>query len=82
MMEGVAMSDEQGIACPNCGCRHFVVSYGRDVRGGHDRIKRCRHCKTRVRTTETLKAVLPPTKADVKLFDISNYFPANQAQYG
>jgi DNA-directed RNA polymerase subunit RPC12/RpoP len=64
------MSDEadeeqkKGIACPKCGCEHFEYSYGKDAPGERQRVKRCRHCGTRVLTGEVVKRVLPPTRYD------------------
>lgn len=44
----------RGIACPNCGCRHFEVVKTRPHDGEISRRKQCRHCGQRVTTMETL----------------------------
>ena len=56
------MSEEnsEGIACPKCGCRHLEYSYGKDAPAERMRVKRCRHCGTRVMTSEVVKRILPP----------------------
>jgi len=45
-------SDEKGIECPRCGCRHFYVVYTRPQAGKIIRRKECRHCGCRVTTFE------------------------------
>jgi transcriptional regulator NrdR family protein len=46
-------SDDRGIECPQCGCRHFLVIDTRPMWGGRVRRRReCRHCGRRVTTVE------------------------------
>lgn len=70
--------DDRGISCPSCGCRHLRVSYSSDMHGGRYIVKRCRNCHQRVRTKETVERLLPPTKADLRLFDISKEIRGTQ----
>lgn len=45
-------TDEKGIECPSCGCRHFYVIYTRRRDDKIVRRKECRHCGRRVTTSE------------------------------
>ena len=47
-------TDEKGIECPSCGCRHFYVIYTRRRADRIVRRKECRHCGKRVITSERL----------------------------
>jgi DNA-directed RNA polymerase subunit RPC12/RpoP len=47
-------SEERGLACPKCGCRHLPVRYTRQRPGFIQRIRECRHCGRRVITRERL----------------------------
>jgi len=45
--------EKQGLECPRCGCRHFLVVYTRPMPGGRiQRRRECRHCGWRVTTVE------------------------------
>jgi transcriptional regulator NrdR family protein len=44
--------EDRGIACPQCGCRHFYVVYTRPKAGKILRRKECRHCGRRLMTIE------------------------------
>lgn len=47
-------ADQQGLICPQCGCRHFEVLYTRRALGGKlIRRRACRHCGRRITTSET-----------------------------
>lgn len=63
-----AGNPSSGLMCPNCGCRDLRFSYKTDIPSGRQIVKRCRHCNTRVRTSETIERVLPPTPADKRKF--------------
>ena len=42
-----------GLACRNCGCRHFPVVYTKPIPGGRIvRRRQCRNCGRRITTTE------------------------------
>ena len=58
-------NDNRGLECPKCGCKHFEFSYSKDVPGARERVKRCRHCNTRILSIEAIKRILPPTPADL-----------------
>lgn len=46
---------ERGLSCPDCGCAHVPVKYTRDLPGGRRvRVRECRNCGRRIRTTERL----------------------------
>lgn len=48
--------DDQGIKCPDCGCRHFWKTYESRPEGGTVfRIKECRHCGKRIKTRERIE---------------------------
>lgn len=50
---GVKLSEQRGIQCRRCGCRHFHVLYTRAKPGGTiQRRRECRHCGTRITTWE------------------------------
>jgi len=47
-------SDERGLVCRVCGCRHFEVVYTQKLEDGRIRRRRqCRHCGHRITTHET-----------------------------
>ena len=47
------MTNQRGLECPRCGCRHFHVLYTRAAIGGRIlRRRECRHCGGRVTTYE------------------------------
>ena len=60
-MEGKELKDTTdkkkspiGIACPQCGCRHFYTTHTEPLRDGRiRRRKECRHCGHRIVTFET-----------------------------
>ena len=42
-----------GIACPQCGCRHFYTTHTEPLRDGRIRRRKvCRHCGRRIVTYE------------------------------
>jgi hypothetical protein len=43
---------EQGICCPECGCRSLRVSYKKPFQGGYRRIKFCNDCGRKIVTQE------------------------------
>jgi transcriptional regulator NrdR family protein len=43
-----------GLRCPNCGCQHFHVVYGRRRGDRYMRVKACRHCGRRITTFERI----------------------------
>jgi len=48
-------AEPKGLACPQCGCRHFFVVYTRRATNGRIiRRRECRHCGRRISTTERL----------------------------
>lgn len=56
-----AKTNELGLACTKCGCRHFLdegdalqVYYTRKRRNAIARVRRCRNCGKRVSTRETV----------------------------
>ncbi len=42
----------QGLACPTCGCEHLPVLYTRHRLGSVRRVRQCRSCGRRIKTTE------------------------------
>jgi transcriptional regulator NrdR family protein len=47
-----------GIACPRCGCRHFLTTNTEPLRNGRiRRRKTCRHCGRRIVTFEATVAM-------------------------
>jgi len=53
------MSEQVGILCPRCGCRHLEVNYGRHRQGYYFRKRVCRNCGKEVRTKEVAMGVAP-----------------------
>jgi transcriptional regulator NrdR family protein len=48
-----AASDQKGLVCRHCGCRHFRVIYTRRAWGGRlMRRRECRYCGKRMTTWE------------------------------
>jgi len=47
-------TEQPGIECPRCGCRHFYVVYTRPRAGKSVRRKECRYCGRRITTSERL----------------------------
>ncbi|MCA9221526.1 MAG: hypothetical protein KDA71_14445 [Planctomycetales bacterium] len=46
-------SDDRGLTCRQCGCKHFRVIYTRAGRSGKViRRRECRHCGRRITTLE------------------------------
>jgi len=46
-------TEDRGLVCRGCGCRHFRVIYTRPVRGGKImRRRECRNCGKRITTWE------------------------------
>lgn len=53
MKQGRGTSDDRGISCPKCGCRHFFTTHTEPLRDGRiRRRKACRHCGRRIVTYE------------------------------
>ena len=49
-------TEELGLECRKCGCRHFLVIYTRRAFGGRIvRRRECRHCGKRMTTLEQEK---------------------------
>ena len=49
--------DQAGIACPQCGCRHFFTTHTEPLRDGRIRRRKvCRHCGRKVLTFESTTA--------------------------
>ena len=46
-------TEQRGLECRACGCRHFEVLYTRPRPGGIMRVRQCRHCGKRLMTRET-----------------------------
>jgi transcriptional regulator NrdR family protein len=42
------------MTCPKCGCGDLPVAYIRHRSGDAKRVRECRHCGQRLRTTETI----------------------------
>jgi len=54
------MTDEKGIECPSCGCRHLFVTHTEPI--GDNTIRRrrqCRHCRHRFVTYENIRPPEP-----------------------
>ncbi len=49
-------TDNTGLVCRKCGCRHFHVIYRKAVKDGFRRLQSCRHCGHRISTMETTVA--------------------------
>ena len=50
---GREATDQKGLVCRYCGCRHFRVIYTRRAYGGRImRRRECRHCRKRTTTWE------------------------------
>jgi len=48
-------SDQRGLVCPKCGCKHFYVVYTRPTWGGRImRRRECRNCGRRIVTSERM----------------------------
>lgn len=47
---------DQGVACPNCGCRHVPKRWTRRVALKNLSERECRHCGRRFRTVERIEA--------------------------
>jgi hypothetical protein len=45
-----------GLCCPECGCRHLPAVYTRQSGKNRVRVRRCRDCGLRIRTTEKIVA--------------------------
>lgn len=46
--------DHAGIACPQCGCRHFYTTHTEPLRDGRIRRRKvCRHCGRKLLTFES-----------------------------
>ena len=43
---------DQGIACPDCGCRHWLTTKTAHKGAAVNRLRTCRHCGKKVRTAE------------------------------
>jgi transcriptional regulator NrdR family protein len=53
MKECHTPTEERGLVCRGCGCRHFRVVYTRAIiRGRVKRRRECRHCGRRLTTIE------------------------------
>jgi transcriptional regulator NrdR family protein len=53
--------DERGIACPQCGCRHFDTTHTEPLRDGRIRRRKvCRYCGRKVLTFESKQTAIPP----------------------
>ena len=53
MSEPHKKSDDRGLTCRHCGCKHFRVVYTRAARDGKViRRRACRHCGARITTWE------------------------------
>jgi len=51
--KGREASDQKGLVCRHCGCRHFRVIYTRRALGGRlVRRRECRYCGKRMTTWE------------------------------
>jgi hypothetical protein len=51
-------TEPYGICCPKCGDVRFQIITTRHRTGGATfRVKRCRHCRHRIRTRETVESV-------------------------
>lgn len=49
--------DKVGIACPQCGCRHFYTTHTEPLRDGRIRRRKvCRHCGRKLLTFESTTA--------------------------
>lgn len=46
------LTEQRGLCCPRCGCRHLPVLYTRPRTNHILRVRRCRHCGRRVTTRE------------------------------
>jgi hypothetical protein len=49
-----ADSDEKGLACRNCGCKHFYTDHTKKGVGMVIRYKHCRHCGKRAVSIERI----------------------------
>ena len=50
---GTLVTDQRGLVCRHCGCKHFRVIYTRPAWGGRImRRRECRHCGKRMTTLE------------------------------
>lgn len=53
-----AESENSGVCCPRCGCRHLLAERGPHRTGQYSfRYRKCRHCGQRVRTKEVIDRV-------------------------
>ena len=53
MKERPKSNDDRGIACPQCGCRHFYTTNTEPLRDGSIRRRKvCRHCGRKIVTHE------------------------------
>lgn len=52
-------TEQAGLQCPRCGCRHLEVQYTERGNRCRVRIRVCRHCGTRVRTREQITGTCP-----------------------
>jgi len=48
----LAGRDPEGLACPNCGCRDLRIVALTGLRGGCQRVRRCRNCGRELHTRE------------------------------
>jgi len=46
----------RGLECPRCGCKHLPVLYTRQRAKRIVRVRKCRHCKRRIITSESISA--------------------------
>jgi transcriptional regulator NrdR family protein len=61
MKPGGGESDDRGISCPKCGCRHFYTTHTEPLRDGRVRRRKvCRYCGRKVLTFETTTARIAP----------------------
>lgn len=52
MTGGAPELRNEGIRCPGCHCRHLIQVFTRHSGSRTVRVRECRHCGRRVRTTE------------------------------
>jgi transcriptional regulator NrdR family protein len=45
-----------GLCCPGCGCKDLPAVYTRHSGQHRVRVRKCRHCGKRIRTTEKIVA--------------------------
>jgi transcriptional regulator NrdR family protein len=57
MKQAPGKSDDRGISCPRCGCRHFYTTHTEPLRDGRVRRRKvCRYCGRKLLTFEAATA--------------------------